>query len=213
MPQLEVFNMRFGMTLYEAGDGITHVYFPNSGLVSLLASTDEGQFVEVAMTGSDGMLGIPIALGSDWMPYRAVIQVPGTALRLTAGALGEELKRDGNLRDHLLRYASGLLGEIAQSAVCNRFHGVQPRLCRWLLIASDRTGLNRFSLTQEFLSQMLGSRRQGVNQTISTLQERGLISYSRGSISIVDHERVESAACDCYNMIKREYRSFQTVGR
>jgi CRP-like cAMP-binding protein len=178
----------------------------------LLASTQEGQVVEVAMAGIDGMVGIPVALGMNTMPYRAIVQVEGTAFRLATSALREELDLGGPLRSHLLRYASGLLSEITQSAICNRFHSVKARLCRWLLVVRDRTGLERFSLTQEFLSQMLGSRRQGVNEAIDSLQEGGLIMYKRGSLSILSCDGIECAACECYSVAKG-YRAFHAIGR
>jgi len=201
------------VTLYEAGCPISQVYFPNGGLVSLLASTEEGQVVEVAMAGIDGMVGIPIALERDTMPYRATVHVAGTAFRMAAGALREELDRGGPLRAHLLRYASWLLGEITQSAICNRFHSVKARLCRWLLVVGDRTGQERFSLTQEFLSQMLGSRRQGVNEAIDSLQASRLILYKRGSLSILSREGIERAACECYSIVKLGYYAYHAAAR
>src|SRR5262249_42307933 len=207
-PRLEPVNLNFGVALYEAGDAVDHVFFPNSGLVSLLSTTEDGQVIEVAMTGVEGMVGVPVALRSDTTPYRALVQTEGAALRLDAGILRAELARGGLLQERVLRYTAALMAEISQSATCNRFHTVKQRLCRWLLVARDRTFLGSFALTQEFLSHMIGSCRQGINETVASLQKDGLISRERGSITMLNPQAIQSASCECYSLVKQAYDEY-----
>jgi CRP-like cAMP-binding protein len=204
-PQLRRIDLNFGTILYEAGESIRHVYFPNSGLVSLLSSTGEGQHIEVAMAGSEGMIGVEVALGSATVPYRALVQADGDAFKLEAGVVRRELGGGGQIRECMLRFASALLAEMSQSVSCNRFHTVQQRLSRWLLTAQDRTRLDRFRLSQEFLSEMLGSRRQGVNEAVGVLVDNSLISYERCCLTIVDRRGLESESCGCYSAVSQTY--------
>jgi CRP-like cAMP-binding protein len=207
-PQLQRIDLDFGAILYKAGDSIRHVYFPNSGLISLVSSTEEGQHIEVAMAGAAGMMGVGIALGSETMPYRAVVQAEGDAFKLDSAVLRRELDSGGRLQECLLRYASTLLAELSQSVSCNSFHSVRQRLSRWLLVAQDRARLDRLRLTQEFLSEMLGSRRQSVNEAIAVLVERSLIAYERCCLTILDRRGLEFTSCECYRAVSRAYDEY-----
>jgi len=207
-PRLEPVSLNFGVALYEAGDAVDHVFLPNSGLVSLLSTTEDGQIIEVAMTGVEGMVGVPVGLRSDTTPYRALVQTEGVALRLDAGILRAELARGGLLQERVLRYTAALMAEISQSATCNRFHTVKERLCRWLLVARDRTCLDSFAFTQEFLSHMIGSSRQRINETVASLQKDGLISRERGCITILDPHGILSGSCECYSLVKQAYDEY-----
>lgn len=199
-----------GKVLYDFGAEIQDVFFPTRGMVSLLSISEGGSLVEVAMVGNEGMLGAPIALGFKTSPHQVIVQVQGAALRIKAVVLRSEFERNGVLQHLLLRHVGALLAEISQSVVCNRFHMVEQRLCRWLLVTSDRVRSNSFSLTQEFLSYMLGSRREGVTVAMGDLKRLGLIHHARGQITIVDRDGLERASCECYHIVRDAYT--QTLG-
>lgn len=201
-PSLEPIALARGKTVYGEGDVARHAYFLISGMVSLLAITEDGKAIEVGMVGSEGMVGLPIVLGFDMIPYRVVIQLPCTALRIRSDRLKAEFNRGGQFHDLLLRYTNTLITQLSQSASCNMFHTVKERLCRWLLIASDRVQSDTLSLTQEFLSQMIGAPRTSVTTIAGSLQREGLINYRRGKIVILDSAGLESASCECYGIVK-----------
>ena len=201
-PSLEPIALARGKTVYAQGDVARHAYFLLSGMVSLLAVTEDGQALEVGMVGNEGMVGLPIVLGFEIIPYRVVIQLPCTALRIRTDRLKAEFNQGGQLHDLLLRYANTLITQLSQSASCNMFHTVKERLCRWLLIASDRVQSDPLSLTQEFLSQMIGTPRTSVTTIAGGLQREGLINYRRGKIIILDPAGLESASCECYGIVK-----------
>ena len=203
-PELEQTELAFAATIYEPGDPLRHVFFPVSGIVSILAGRAGQDMLEVAVVGNEGMVGLPVFMGVERARARAVVQAAGTALRLNAAALRRECQRGGVLFRLLLRYTQSLLTQVTQSAACNRFHLLEARLARWLLMAHDRMDTDEFQLTQEFLSNMLGVRREGVNRAAGRLQRRGLISYSRGHLTIRDRAGLEAAACPCYLIIRRE---------
>jgi CRP-like cAMP-binding protein len=203
--QLEPLSLPQGRVLYEHGQVIDQVYFPDSGMVSLLSTTSEGAIIEVAMVGNEGMLGMPIVWGSATIPYQVTVQIAGTARAVPASLLQAEVNRQGLLHDLLLRYTYILVSQISQSAVCNRFHTIEQRLCRWLLVTHDRTQSNEYPLTQDFLSHMLGSSRQRVNAALRALQKKRLIGYARGQIAIVDRRGLESTSCECYNLVRQAY--------
>jgi CRP-like cAMP-binding protein len=200
-PHLELVHLSTRRTLSEAGDLIRHTYFLNSGMGSLLAVTQGGATVEIAMVGNEGMLGIPVVLGARKAPYRIMIQMPGDAMRIKADVLRAQLKRGAELQDLLLSYTHALITQISQSAVCNRFHTMEKRLCRWLLIAHDRVDGDTFHLTQEIISYMMGAPRTGVTMAAGTLQDAGLIRYKRGKITIIDRNGLEETACECYRIV------------
>jgi CRP-like cAMP-binding protein len=179
-PYLESFTLTFGDILYEPGQIIRHVYFPNNGIISLLSMVEERSTLEVGLVGNEGMVGISIFLGSPDSLNRALVQGAGTAMRMTAQAFRKHIGHNGQLPDMLRRYTNSLLAQISQTAACNRFHKVDARLARWLLMTHDRLGSDEFRLTQKFLSDMLGVRREGVTIAARALQHAKLIRYVRG---------------------------------
>ena len=199
---LEPVTLAFGEVLYEPGETIRHVYFPNKSLVSLLTLVDGRLALEIGMVGGEGMVGTALALGVGVSPVRALVQGTGAALRMKSARFLKELRQGLQLQRALYRYTHTLMAQIAQTAACNRFHVVQERLARWLLMTRDRIQSNDFRLTQEFLSHMLGVRREGVTKAAGHLQKRKLIEYSRGNIRIVDPRGLEAAACSCYQIVK-----------
>jgi len=206
----ETVPLKFGDILFEPGDDIRHVYFPNEGMISLLSAVGEGEHVEVGIVGREGMAGLPVFMGVSKSRNRALVQGEGSALRMTAAALRKVLSNghDSTLQKLLHRYTHSLLTQISQSAACNRFHQVNARLARWLLMTHDRIEGDEFRLTQEFLSLMLGVRREGVTLAAGVLQKQKLIRYSRGQIKILDRAGLEAASCKCYEVVKDEYDNF-----
>lgn len=199
---LEQVALTYGEVLYEPGEQIKYVYFPNDSVVSLLTLVDHHQALEVGLVGREGMVGIPIALEIAISPVRALVQGTGTAMRMKAARFLKELRQSQALRRELHRYTYTLMAQITQTAACNRFHVVEERLARWLLMTHDRLQSSSFRLTQEFLSDMLGVRRVGVTKAARTLQQNKLISYSRGNITILDRKGLEAASCTCYELVK-----------
>jgi CRP-like cAMP-binding protein len=199
---LEAVRLTFGEILYEPGQVIRNVYFPSDSLVSLLTLVDHRSALEVGMVGREGMVGMALTLGSGVSPVRALVQGAGTALRMSATRFRKEFKRSPVLRRGLYTYLNALMAQITQTAACNRFHQVEGRLARWLLMTSDRVRSDKFELTQDFLSHMLGVRRVGVTEAASALQQRNLIEYRRGHITILDHAGLEAASCACYALVK-----------
>jgi CRP-like cAMP-binding protein len=208
LPNLEHFPLVFREILYEPGDPIRNVYFPTSGVVALLAAVEDRATLEVGLVGREGMVGVPIFMGVKTSRDRAVVQAAGGALRMKATAFRKECNTLRSLPRLLQRYTYLRLTHIAQGAACNRFHPVHARVARWLLTTHDRIGADEFHLTQEFLSNMLGVRREGVNKAASTLQQKRLISYNRGALTILNREGLEAVTCQCYGIIKQEYDSF-----
>ena len=198
---LEPVELKFGDVLYESGQKIRHVYFPGNSLVSLLTMVDGRMALEVGMVGREGMVGLPLALGTDISPVRALVQGSGTALRMTSQRFSREIRKSPQLRQGVHRYANALIAQVSQTAACNRFHVVGARLARWLLMTRDRMRSGEFRLTHEFLAHMLGVRRVGVTTAARTLQARKLIDYSRGQIRILNHKGLEAAACECYALV------------
>jgi len=198
---LEQVVLKFGDVLYEPGHKIRHVYFPGNSLVSLLTIVDGRTALEVGMVGREGMLGLPLALGTDISPVRALVQGSGTALRMTSKRFSREIRKSPQLQQGVHRYANALIAQVSQTAACNRFHVVGARLARWLLMTRDRMRSGDFRLTHEFLAHMLGVRRVGVTTAARALQARKLIDYSRGQIRILNHKGLEAAACECYALV------------
>jgi CRP-like cAMP-binding protein len=199
---LESVALTFGQVLYEPRKRIHYVYFPNDSLVSLLTLVDGHQALEVGMVGREGMLGVPLALGTDVSPVRALVQGAGTALRMKSARFSEEIRKSPQLRKEVGRYTSALMTQITQTAACNRFHVVGARLARWLLMTRDRLRSDEFRLTHVFLGHMLGVQRVGVTKAARALQGRKLIGYSRGTIRILDRKGLEAASCSCYERVR-----------
>ena len=202
LPGLVPVDLAFGKVLYEPGKPIRDVYFPSQSLVSLLTVVEGHLALEVGLVGRDGMVGIPLALGIDASPVRALVQGGGAALRMNAARFRRELRRSPPLQRALNRYVYSLMAQISQTAGCNRFHVVQARLARWLLMTRDRVRSAEFRMTHQFLSHMLGVRRVGVTEAAGALQRRKLIEYRRGHIRILDHRGLQNAACACYEGLK-----------
>lgn len=199
---LEPVNLIFGDVLYEPMQAIGHVYFPGSSLVSLLTLADGHLALEVGLIGREGMVGLPLVLGHTLSPVRALVQGSGTALRMAAAPFLKQFRASPTLQRELYRFTHALMSQISQTAACNRFHVVESRLARWLLMTRDRVRSGEFRMTHEFLSHMLGVRRVGVTEAASALQRRKLIEYTRGHIRILDHRGLQDAACACYEGIK-----------
>lgn len=202
LPGLEEVTLTFGDTIYEPGAVIRHVYFPSNSLVSLLTLVEGHLALEVGLIGREGMLGISLALGINVTPVRALVQGTGTALRMKSTRFLQEFRRSLPMQREIYLYTHALMAQVTQTAACNRFHVVEARLARWLLMTQDRVVLDEFRLTQEFLAHMLGVRRVGVTKAASALQRQKLISYSRGNIKILDRKKLEAVCCPCYEIVK-----------
>lgn len=201
----EPVDLVFAQILVEAGEPIRDVYFPAGGFISLMTSLADGPGLEVGMVGSEGMFGISLILDVEVTPLRALVQGAGPARRMDAGTFRAECAASIVMQSLLKRYLFVFIGQIAQTAVCNRFHVVEARLARWLLMTRDRAHTHRFHVTHEFLAYMLGVRRVGVTKAASLLRNRGLIRYHRGDVTILDHHGLETAACGCYQADKVAY--------
>ena len=204
LPELEHVILGFGKILYEPGERVRHVYFPNDSIISLLSTVSKRSTLEVGIVGNDGMAGISVFMGVDTSRTRALVQGPGTAARMRAEALRKESRQLGMLPRLLQRYSHSLLTQISQSAACYRFHTVDARLARWLLMTHDRVRSDEFRITQQFMSDMVGVRREGINKAVGALQRSKLISSSRGSITILNRRGLESVSCVCYGIIRDE---------
>jgi len=204
-PDLEPVRLALRDVLHAPFEPIEHVFFITRGVASMVNEPDTGEVVEFATIGSEGIVGFPVVLGSNSVPSRAIMQVPGEALRLKATELERALPRTPMLHKLLLRYTMALLNQIAQSTSCNRLHEVQERCARWLLQTHDRVEGDSFPITHEFLSQMLGVHRPSVSVAAGMLQKAGLIEYTRGQVTIVDRKGLEAASCRCYRIITDEY--------
>jgi CRP-like cAMP-binding protein len=207
-PRLERVRLTKGEVIWEAGGRVRHAYFLTAGMVSLLSSTHEGATIEVAVVGSEGLVGLPAIMGVETSPYRAMVQIRGGAARVSARAIRAALDDSSMLRSLLLRYSHAVLTQVSQSAVCNRFHSTEQRLARWLLITRDRAGSDTFELTQEFLSYMLGIPRTSVTAAAASIQRAGLIRYSRGRITVTNPAGLGAVSCECYLVIKHRVDRF-----
>jgi len=205
LPNLKPVALEYKQVIYEPNKPIRYVYFPNDGVICLLSTVMGRTAVEIGLLGSEGMLGIPIFLGTNSTPHLAIVQASGSALRLKANFLGEEFKRGGKLQEMLLRFTQAQLIMISQTAVCNRLHALDGRLSRYLLLMHDRVDGDEFHLTQNLMSQMLGVQRTGVTAAAGILQKKNMIGYTRGKIAMLDRPRLEDNACECYWIIKKEF--------
>ena len=209
LPALEPVKLAFGEILYESHAQIRHVYFPIDCFVSMLTTVDAGRAAEVGLIGSEGMIGIPMALGVAVSPFRAVVQGGGTAMRLKTVDFRRNFSNSHALKREVFLFTHLLMIQVAQTAACNRFHVVTQRMARWMLMTRDRVNSNEFRITQEFLALMLGVRRVGVSAAMCRLRERKLIVYRRGTITILDHEGLVAASCVCYKTVKDTYTQAQ----
>lgn len=202
---LEWVPLTTGQVLSEPGAPLTHIYFPISGIVSRVFTTADGSSAELAMTGNDGLVGIPLVLGGSFTTHKSVVQSEGSAFRLRAEFAVWELEQGGSLRQLALTYVQALMTQVAQGVVCNRHHSVDQQLCRWLLLCLDELSGNQLDMTQEIIANMLGVRREGVTSAARKLQAAGVLRYSRGHITVLDRAGLEQRVCECYSAVRAEY--------
>jgi len=195
----------FAEMVYRAGELISHIYFPTTSIISLVTPIDRNHNLEVGLIGHEGMFGLPLILSVNVASYNAVVQGAGRALRLSTPAFLHELERNAAFKQELKRYLYVVMSQIAQTAGCNRFHVVEARLARWLLMTQDRAQSDQFHVTHVFLAYMLGVRRVGITKAANSLQNKALISYKRGDIKILDRTGLEAASCECYRTEKALY--------
>jgi CRP-like cAMP-binding protein len=208
LPHMHVMRLPQGRVLYEAGATVNNLYFPNNGMISLLSMNGDGTTIEVGMVGNEGVVGIPIVMRVNTTPCEAMVQLPSDVIKIKGEIIKAEFDRNDQLKDLLLRYTYLLLTQISQSVVCNRFHTIEKRLCRWLLIAHDRVNSDNLRLTQEIIAHMLGISRTGVTAAAGALQKAGFIRYSRGQIVLLDRKAMEAFSCECYQITKVEFERF-----
>ncbi len=211
LPDLEEIDLPLGHIIYRAEAPIKYLYFPNKSMVSVIATTMDGQCAEVGVIGREGVVGLEALMGADTTINEHIVQHADGAMRIKTSAVKTEFKRGGALHDVLLGFAWLMMMQISQTALCNRLHLVEQRLARWLLICADRAGTNKLQLTQEFLAIMLGVNRPTVTIAAVMLQSADYIKYSRGQIKITDREGLEHFTCDCYRTVKKQYNKFNTL--
>lgn len=204
LPELETVTLAFAQVIYKPGETIRHVYFPNDSIVSLLAAEDHHASLEVGMIGNEGMTGISVFMGVPTSRTLALVQGAGAAVRMKSAVLRRESDNVGSFHRLLHRYTHSLLTQMSLCSACNRFHTLNARLARWLLMTQDRIGSDEFRLTQEFMSNMLGVRREGVNKAAGDLQRRKLVRHSRGQMAILNRAGLEKISCECYRIIKAD---------
>ena len=205
LPSLQQVSFSLGEVVYEFGGQLDYVFFPTTSIVSLLYTMENGNSAEMGLTGNDGVVGIALFMGGGTMPNRAVVQSAGGAIRMKAKVLQDEFAQGGKFQYLLLRYTQALITQISQTAVCNRLHSVEQQLCSWLLLSHDRVQADELIMTQELIADMLGVRREGVTVAAGRLQDAGAISYVRGRIQILDRQKLEETACECYRVVKTEF--------
>lgn len=203
-PKLEQVELGFGDVLYAADERISHVYFPETAVVAMIDTLEDGSTIEVGLIGHEGMVGINVFLGSLITPDKAIVQISGSAMRMKTSDLRKELRFGSPLQRLLLRYTQVLLAVISQSVACSQHHSVTQRLARWLLAMSDRTESNQFSMSHKSIATLLGVRREGVTEAAVKLQAAGLITYSRARIRIGDKAGLRKKACECYPFMRRQ---------
>jgi CRP-like cAMP-binding protein len=204
-PHLEAVSLDYRQPLHEANQPLRSVYFPVTGVASLVNTMADGSAAEVGTIGNEGIVGLPVIFGDQLTPMSTYVQVPGAGLRLRAEILRSALQDSAGMRTVMLHYAHAFFDQVAQSAACNHFHTIDQRCCRWLLMTHDRVQSDQFLLTQEFLGMMLGVQRGGVNLAARKLKVAGLIDYRRGQVTILNRQKLEQRSCECYGVGKREF--------
>ena len=204
LPYFEPADMPLGAVIYESGCEMTHMYFPTTCIVSLLYVMKSGASAEIAVVGHEGVVGMPLIMGGGSTPSRALVQSAGEGFRLAADLMLLEFERGGPVMHLLLRYTQSLITQMAQTAACNRHHSLDQQLCRWLLLSLDRLASNELVMTQELIANMLGVRREGVTEAAGRLHKAGIIDYHRGRIIVLDRDRLEMRACECYAVVRKE---------
>lgn len=203
--RLDLVELSLNQILFAVGCTPEYVYFPTTAIVSLMSMTVDGATAEVALVGNDGVVGISSLLGADAAATDAVVQSPGRAYRVSARFVKAEIEQSCGVMKVVMRYAQAVLGQMAQTAVCNRYHSIDQQLCRRLLVGLDRLESDELDMTHELAANLLGVRREGVTLAAHRLQDAGLIRYRRGHIVVLDRERLEQKTCECYAIAKKEY--------
>ena len=203
--------LTYGSYIYKTGAIIRHVYFPESGIVSLLSAVEGDLTLEVGIVGNEGMIGVPAFLGAKTSNNIALVQGTGFAVRMTTQDFLKECETSNKLQQVVKRFVQSLMAQTAQSAACNRFHPIESRMARWLLMTNDRMKTGIFQITQEFLANMVGVRREAVNKTAKSFQARGLISYYRGNLLILDVKGLKDISCNCYKIISKSHPNYEAV--
>ena len=204
-PHLAPVDLSLGQVLYESGATLADMYFPTTSIISLLYVMENGSSAEIAVVGNEGLVGVSLFMGGESTPSRAVVQSAGRSYKIASKVMKDEFNQAGPVMHLLLRYTQALITQMAQTAVCNRHHTLDQQLCRWLLLSLDRLQGSDLLMTQELISNMLGVRREGVTEAAMQLQTAGIISYSRGKISVLDRRGLERRSCECYAVVKKEY--------
>ena len=207
-PYFERATLSPGYMLYQAGDSIPYIYFPNNGMVSLLSVTEQGQTVEVGFTGYEGLIGTAILFGQNEMPYQALTQAETDCYRVDTKYALALFNQCGVFHSIVLRYMTVILKQLSQTCICNNFHKIEARLCRWMTVMFERSGNKHLLLTQEFLAHMLGVQRTSIGLIANSLQEKGIIRYRRGKIEIIYYKKLKNSACECFSIIKDEQKKF-----
>jgi CRP-like cAMP-binding protein len=206
LPDLVPVSLSLGEIIYESQRRMKYVYFPSSSHISLLYTMKDGSTAEVGLVGNEGLVGIALFMGGDTTPNRAIVQGAGQAFKMKASVMQEEFKRGGALQVGLLRYTQALITQISQTAVCNRLHTTEQRLCRWILMTHDRTQTDELEMTHEFIANMLGIQREAVSLVAHRLREMGAIDYKRGRLHITDRAILEECSCECYQVVRIEHQ-------
>ncbi len=209
LPKLEFMRLKVHHVLHEPGDTLKSAYFCDTGLVSILSVFPDGKSVEVGLVGKEGFVGLPLVAGFHTSPTRAIAQIEGSAFRIDSETLTGLLRQCPSLERQLQQFSQIMAMQGTQVAACNRLHEVEERLARWLLMSADRIGSDAVPLTQEFLGQMLGTRRSSVTVAAGILQKAGLIAYTRGDVQITDRSKLEQAACECYGMMQQQIKEWR----
>ncbi len=209
-PKLEFVRLKIHHVLHEPGDTLKSAYFCNAGMISILSVFADGKSVEVGLVGKEGFVGLPLVAGFRTSPTRAIAQIEGSAFRIDAETLTEMLPQCPYLERQLQQFSQIMAMQGTQVAACNRLHEVEERLARWLLMSADRIGSDAVPLTQEFLGQMLGTRRSSVTVAAGILQKAGLIAYTRGDVQITDRPKLEQAACECYGIMQQQIKEWRS---
>ena len=205
VPHLKTVSLKLGQVIHEPYEAIKDVYFPNRAMISLVSIMEDGATTEIGLVGNEGMIGLPAILGGELAPSRAIVQIEDGAMKLSAAVLKQEFKRGEVLQKRLLLYTQAFLTQVSQSAACNRQHRIEERLARWLLSVHDCVLTDELPLTQEFIADMLGTRRSGVTVAAGILQKAGMISYNRGKITILNQQSLEDTCCECYRLVQNEF--------
>jgi CRP-like cAMP-binding protein len=213
LPHLEPVKLSLGDFIYHSEQAIEYVYFPSSGMISITSCTAEGHSVEIGAVGKEGMAGIDVLMNVDFSLNESIVQIPGDGFRMKKEFVRKEFKKGGAFQDLLMRYLHTFLVQASRGTVCNAIHTIEKRFAKWLLESRDRVESDQLDLTQEFIATMLGANRPSVSVVANALQAAGLIKYRRGKITILDSQGLEDTACECYEIVKREYELYRNGDR